>query len=48
MWEQAIEENEVNTLYIFITAHYVGTTTLSDIQANMTRGNIRLGKIAFS
>ena len=35
-WEQGNEENEVNILYVFITAHYVGTTTLSDIQANMT------------
>ena len=28
----------------FIIAHFVGTDTRSDIQANMTRGNIRLGE----
>ena len=39
-----LEGNEVNTLIYFIIAHFVGTYTLSDIQANMTRGNIRLGE----
>ena len=37
----------MNTLLYFIIAHFVGTDTLSNIQANTTRRNIRLGYFAF-
>ena len=33
------------TLIYFITAHFVGTATHSDIRPNITQRDIRLGKI---
>ena len=45
--DRPLKGNKVNTLIYFIIAHFVGTDTLSDIQANMTQCNIRLGYFAF-
>ena len=42
-----LEEKRGEYVNIFIIAHFDGTSTLSVIQANITRGNIRLGEFAF-